>query len=142
MADLVRPRLEWKNRIERGLEGDGLCLRCQPILDLATNEIVSAEVLVRMEGAEGDVLPAQFLGVAERAGLAPAVDMWVLEHSIAALAAMRALQPDFQLEVNLSGHSIGHVAIEHTIVNALKTHQVSPHALVLEITETTAVADI
>ncbi len=135
-------RLEWKNRIEKALEGDGFCLRFQPILDLSTNQIASAEVLLRMEDPDGDILPAQFLGVAERAGLAPAVDIWVLEHSIAALAAMRALQPNFQLEVNLSGHSIGDVAIEHTIVNALETHQVSPHALVLEITETTAVADV
>ena len=58
------------------------------------------------------------------------------------LADLRRLAPDFQLEVNLSGHSIGHPRIESTIFDSLARHAVDPSALILEITETAAVADV
>ena len=50
--------------------------------------------------------------------------------------------PEFEFEVNLSGHSIGNPAIEHTIVSSLAAHGVDPSALIMEITETAAVADV
>ena len=51
--------------------------------------------------------------IAERAGLMPQVDAWVVDHSLELLARLRRdHDPDFRLEVNLSGHSIGKPEIE------------------------------
>jgi EAL domain-containing protein (putative c-di-GMP-specific phosphodiesterase class I) len=73
----------------------------------------------------------------------PQVDAWVVEHSLAMLARIRAAHdPEFALEVNLSGHSIGNPEIEQAITTSLATHGVDPSALILEITETAAVADV
>ncbi len=58
------------------------------------------------------------------------------------LARLREIDPEFELEVNLSGHSIGHPDIERTIRDSLARHGVDPSALILEITETAAVADV
>ena len=73
----------------------------------------------------------------------PQVDAWVVEKSLELLARMRRdHDPSFEFEVNLSGHSIGNPDIERAIVGSLATHGVDPAALILEITETAAVADV
>ncbi|WP_426245054.1 EAL domain-containing protein [Nocardioides sp. LHG3406-4] len=135
-------RLQWKGRIEQALENDDFALYLQPILDLHSNKIHSAEVLLRLCDTDEVVLPGRFLYIAERAGLAPSVDSWVIDKSVAMLARLRQVAPEFQLEVNLSGHSIGNPVIETAICQALARHSVVPSALILEITETAAVADV
>lgn len=135
-------RLQWKGRIEQALENDSFALHLQPILDLATGKVGSAEVLLRLDDADELILPSRFLYIAERAGLMPAVDEWVLGRSIAMLARLRDTWPDFQLEVNLSGLSIGNPDVERIIVDGLTGHDVDPSGLILEITETAAVADV
>ncbi len=135
-------RLQWRTRIERALENDSFALHLQPIVDLGTNRIGSAEVLLRLDDSDELVPPSRFLPIAERSGLARHIDAWVVENSIAMLARIQRIQPGFTLEVNLSGHSIGDPAIEHAIVDSLATHRVHPSSVVLEITETAAVADV
>ncbi|MGI8645981.1 MAG: diguanylate cyclase, partial [Nocardioides sp.] len=78
-------RLQWKGRIERALENDDFALHLQPILDLRTGGVHSAEVLLRLHGTDELVLPSRFLYIAEHSGLVPAVDRWVIEHSVALL---------------------------------------------------------
>jgi diguanylate cyclase (GGDEF)-like protein/PAS domain S-box-containing protein len=145
--DSARPprsgaRLQWKSRIERALDTDGFELHLQPIQDLRTNRIHSAEALIRMRDGDTLIPPSRFLYIAERAGLVPDVDSWVVKNGVEMLADLRVLDPDFRLEVNLSGHSIGHPDTERVIVESLRKHDVDPAALILEITETAAVADV
>lgn len=143
----VRPpesavRLEWQARIEDALERDDFVLLLQPVVDLRTDRIGAAEVLMRLRDGDRLVPAAQFLDVAERTGLVPRIDDWVVRHSIAALARLRRLDPEFRIELNLSGRSIGDPAVEQSILRSLAEHDVDPAALVLEITETAAVADL
>jgi diguanylate cyclase (GGDEF)-like protein/PAS domain S-box-containing protein len=135
-------RLQWQSRIEEALERDRFELHLQPIMNLANDRISSAEVLLRLRDEDELVPPSRFVYIAERTGLMPQVDAWVVEHSLAMLARLREIDPEFELEVNLSGHSIGHPDIERTIRESLARHDVDPSALILEITETAAVADV
>ena len=135
-------RLLWQSRIEEALETDRFELHLQPIMDLSDDRIGAAEVLLRLREQDELVPPARFIYIAERTGLMPQVDAWVIAHSVEMLARIRRLDPDFRLEVNLSGHSIGHPEIESTIVESLRRHDVPPSSLILEITETAAVADV
>ncbi len=135
-------RLQWQSRIEEAIEKDRFELHLQPIMSLAHDRITSAEVLLRLRDEDELVPPSRFVYIAERTGLMPQVDAWVVEHSLAILARLREIDPTFELEVNLSGHSIGHPDIESTIRDSLERHAVDPSALILEITETAAVADV
>ncbi|WP_310529406.1 EAL domain-containing protein [Nocardioides sp.] len=135
-------RLQWQARIEEALANDTFELHLQPIISLATNTVTAAEVLLRMSLDGQLVAPGRFLPVAERVGLMPEVDAWVLRNSIPLLARLRRFQPDLSIEVNLSGLSIGLPVIEETIRASLLLHDVEPGALILEITETAAVADV
>ena len=138
----LESRLRWKEQIETALEQDLFELHLQPILELRTNRVRSAEALLRLRSEGSVIAPAEFLEVAERTGLIEAVDVWVIEHAVALLARLRSLDPAFELEVNLSGHSIGDPRIEQAIRDALARHEVDASGLVLEITETAAVRDI
>ena len=113
-------RLEWKARLERAIENDAFVLHLQPILDLSSGRVASAEALIRLDDAAELVAAGEFIDIAERAGLMATLDAWVIEHSIEMLAQLRVHAPDFRLAVNLSGLSIGDLRIEEAIVAALR----------------------
>lgn len=136
-------RLHWQSRIEEALEEDRFELHLQPIMNIANGRISSAEVLLRLRGDDELVPPARFIYIAERVGLMPQVDAWVIDKSLELLARLRREHdPEFEFEVNLSGHSIGNPEIERAIITSLATYDVDPSALILEITETAAVGDV
>ena len=135
-------RMEWKARIEAALENDDFELYLQPLLHLDTGRVTSAEALIRLVDRDVPVSPGAFIGVAERAGLAPAVDDWVVRHGVELLRRLLEVDPAMRLAVNLSAHSIGDPAIALTLEHALRARGVDPGHLTVEVTETAAVADV
>jgi diguanylate cyclase (GGDEF)-like protein/PAS domain S-box-containing protein len=98
----AKARLTWVERIENALKEDGYLLEAQPIRDLASGEISQYELLIRMRGSDGDVIPpAAFLYVAERFGMIGGIDAWVAGQAIDLIAAQREAGNDVRLEVNL-----------------------------------------
>ncbi|UPG87177.1 EAL domain-containing protein [Luteibacter aegosomatis] len=83
-ADAEREQY-WLDLVREALAEDGLRLYHQQIISLQDAAGEFYEILVRMRGPKGDVLPSYFLPVAERNGLLPAIDRWVLGHAIDAL---------------------------------------------------------
>jgi EAL domain-containing protein (putative c-di-GMP-specific phosphodiesterase class I) len=135
-------RMAWSERIQQAIDNDEFVLQLQPILDVRTGRITSAEALIRLGDGDDLVMPDRFLYIAERTGEIIDIDRWVINRSIALLADIQQTHPDFQLEVNLSGKSIGSALIETAITDSLLRHGADPTGLVLEITETAAVAHI
>ncbi|SEO60407.1 PAS domain S-box-containing protein/diguanylate cyclase (GGDEF) domain-containing protein [Luteibacter sp. UNC138MFCol5.1] len=84
-ADAEREQY-WLDLVREALAQDGLRLYHQQIISLQDAAGEFYEILVRMRGPKGDVLPSYFFPVAERNGLLPAIDRWVLGHAIDALA--------------------------------------------------------
>jgi diguanylate cyclase (GGDEF)-like protein/PAS domain S-box-containing protein len=83
-ADAEREQY-WLDLVREALAQDGLRLYHQQIISLQDAAGEYYEILVRMRGPKGDVLPSYFFPVAERNGLLPAIDRWVLGHAIDAL---------------------------------------------------------
>lgn len=135
----TQARLKWTARIEHAIDEDGFVLVAQPILDLHSDEVHQHELLVRMRGDDGELIPpVAFLGVAERFGLIGELDAWVVEHAITLLAE----HPQLQLEVNISGKSLGDQKLLSHIDWCLREHPIDPTHLIFEVTETAAVSDI
>lgn len=135
-------RLAWSTRIATALENDDFELHLQPILDVRRGVVVGAEALLRLADGPDLVYPDRFLYVAERTGLIVELDQWVLRRCVAMLADLQRRVPGFRLEVNVSGKSIGNVDLERALVESLEASGADPTGLVLEITETSAVADV
>ena len=81
LADATRERigLTWVERIRRALEEDRMVLFGQPIYDLAEKRVSQIELLLRMRGEDGELIPpGSFLPTAERFGLIQQIDSWVV----------------------------------------------------------------
>ena len=139
--DPIRARVSWLERIRGALADDRLVLHAQPIRNLRTGEIGHHELLLRMLGDDGELIPpAAFLPLAERFGLTREIDAWVTSSAIDLLAA----DPDDHraLEVNLAGPSLNDSSLLHLVEERLARLHVDPRRLIFEVTETAAVANI
>jgi diguanylate cyclase (GGDEF)-like protein/PAS domain S-box-containing protein len=139
----IKAHMNWMERIGRALQDGAFVLHAQPVIDLARREIVWHEVLLRMVGAQGELIPpGTFLYIAERFGLDKAIDRWVLTETIRTMARRQADGHATKLSVNLSGASVGDPDLLAAIERELRTGALDPGTLILEITERAAVADI
>lgn len=101
------------------------------------------ELLLRMVDERGEVIPpAAFIGIAERFDLMQDIDRWVVARAIRLMAEQKATGRELIFEVNISGSSTGDHELLTIIERELAESGVDPVNLVLEVTETTAVANI
>ncbi|HVC31063.1 MAG TPA: EAL domain-containing protein, partial [Steroidobacteraceae bacterium] len=134
--------LTWEHRLRDALERDRFVLHAQPIRDLRRGD-VQYELLLRLTSEHGGlVLPDAFMGVAERSGLIRAIDRWVVRQAIRLIAAHQRSGRRLCLEVNLSGKAFADAELLPLIEGELSSSGIDPALLVLEITETAAIADI
>jgi diguanylate cyclase (GGDEF)-like protein/PAS domain S-box-containing protein len=142
-ASRMKARITWAERIREALEEDRFTLYAQPIVDLSDGEVRQHELLLRMIDERGEVIPpAAFIGVAERFDLMQDIDRWVVARAIRLMGEQKAAGRDLVFEVNISGSSTGDPELLTIIEHALEETGVDPVNLVLEVTETTAVANI
>ena len=129
--------VNWVRRIREAIDHDRVVLHSQPIIALATGDVVQHELLLRMLDPGGDlILPLAFLPAAEKYGLIEELDAWVISQAVKFAARGEIV------EVNLSGASIGDVKIVAHIERELGQHGVDPAKLVFEITETALMEDV
>jgi diguanylate cyclase (GGDEF)-like protein/PAS domain S-box-containing protein len=135
--------LLWTERVKTALEEDLFVVHCQPVVHLSDGPGARYELLVRMAGENGDLVsPGAFLPVAERFGLAPDIDAWMVRRAVDLIDAERTAGRKLVLEVNVSARSIGRPEFSMAIERAVEEASVDPSSLVLEITEKTAIANM
>ncbi len=133
----------WSRRIKKAIEKDLFVLACQPIVNTATREVESYEVLIRMVDEHNElIMPSGFLSAAERFGLSAEIDKWVIRHAIASLSRQRTRSPHLRYAINLSGRTLTAPDICELIHRNLKETGLDPSALTFEVTETVAIADM
>ncbi len=138
-------QVQWTTRIEQALDDNLFELYAQRIDALGDRtEGLHAEVLLRMRGSDGGLIPpGSFLPAAERFHLASRIDRWVLRHSVAWLCSIPSLEMIENLSVNLSGQSVGDRSFHQWALQVLS--EAGPDIcsrLCLEITETAAVTHL
>jgi PAS domain S-box-containing protein len=134
--DALRSKVEWSFRIRNAIENDRLVLHSQPIVELPSGRVMQEELLVRMLGDHDElIMPDEFLPPAERFGLAPAIDRWVIARA-AEIARER------RVEVNLSAQSVGDPNLPDFVEARLAEAGAAASNLVFEITETAAAEDL
>ena len=114
----------------------GLYMVYQPILDVKKNKFNHFEALIRLANTElGYIGPAEFIPIAENAGLANAIDNFVFEETCSFLKR----NPDVEiLEINISCAEFFNNPSSRYI-NTIKKYGIDPSRICLEITETVAV---
>lgn len=132
MARQVERRRAIELDLRHAIETDMLCLNYQPIISCDTGEIVGLEALLRWRHPlHGEMSPADFIPIAENAGLLPSLGEWVLSHAMADWKRW----PHLEISVNLSPVQFRHVDLEPTLRKLIAQYDVDPRRFVLEITE-------
>ena len=128
--------ISWLGEIRRAFEDDRFELHAQPIIDLATGQIVQRELLIRMRGTDGSLIPpGDFLPAAEKHGAIRDIDRWVIARGADLVAT------GIDVEINISAGSIGDPGLIADIEQELERTGADPSRLVFEITETALIED-
>jgi diguanylate cyclase (GGDEF)-like protein len=136
-------KLNIERCLRRSLEQYPFSLHYQPIRSAETSEVVAVEALLRWNDAElGAVGPAEFIPVAEEAGLIAPLGEWVLRTACMQVQAWRdAGYRPLRMCVNVSGIQIRHPAWVARVAGILADTGLTSAALELEITESTILHD-
>jgi diguanylate cyclase (GGDEF)-like protein/PAS domain S-box-containing protein len=138
--------MHWLAQINEALTQNRFVLYCQPLLSVSGSGRRQAEVLARMLDPESRLIVAsQFIPHAERYGLMPRLDRWVVRKALALLGGLYAQGRGEEagvLAINLSGTTLSDPTMAQFIRDEIRASGVPPSALCFEITETAAVSSL
>ncbi|MCB1995897.1 MAG: ammonium transporter [Burkholderiaceae bacterium] len=141
-----RGQMQWVARLQAALDEDRLRLYVQPVLPLHDGPEAGThqEILVRLEEDVQIVPPGAFLPAAERYGLMPRIDQWVVDNTLAWLGDRwrQSGRLDGVWAINLSGASLSDERFRERLRTRLEQAKLPPGVLCFEITETAAVAQL
>jgi diguanylate cyclase (GGDEF)-like protein len=135
-------RLTWQERIASALDQGLFQLHFQGVYHAADRRLSHLEALVRMRDEANPaevIMPGHFIAVAEKTGQVVSIDRWVIQEAARRLAGAQDLPA---IAVNISGRSIDDPLMPQFIADTLRAAGVAPQRLIVELTETAAVADL
>jgi len=143
MSHRAFERLALEGSLRRALEQKEFVIYYQPQVNMATQELLGMEALLRWQHPElGLLAPADFLALLEETGLIIAVGDWVLRSACEqARAWCNAGLAPVRVAVNLSGHQLRQANFCATVTQLLKTYHLPNGCLELEITENVLMQD-
>jgi len=137
-------RVNLENDLRHALANGDFRLHYQPKVDGISRRVVASEALIRWSHpTRGNVSPAFFIPVAERAGLIGAIGDWALNEACRQMRLWLDLGLDFGcVSVNLSPAQFQDANLKHKVERALKQFNLPPSVLELEITETMMATEV
>jgi diguanylate cyclase (GGDEF)-like protein len=119
-----------------------LKLHIQPQIALSSRQVLAGEVLVRWHHPRRGLLgPTEFLELAEQMGVIYPLTQWVLEKAVMTLAELAAQEIHCKIAVNISSKDLLQDELVDSIELLLKRYRVQASQLVLELKESTLVAE-
>ena len=157
--------LGWSVRLEEALRGDKFALCFQPIvplkgieleppnsgykdlwlrqLDRNPDALALFEVLIRLKDIRGELIsPHAFLPAAERFGLMPEIDRWMIDHALSALREVRNAPRPIALTLNISAQTLEKGGLAEFVTGKIVEYDINPAHLVFEITESHSITDL
>jgi diguanylate cyclase (GGDEF)-like protein len=132
-------RLSIERELQLAVREQGLSLHYQPIVDLRTGAVPGVEALARwVHPARGIIRAADFIPVAETAGLSVPIGQWVLREACAQAARWRMAFPrraPLKVFANVSPSEVTHPMFLETVRSAVAEASLAPGILMLELTE-------
>ena len=136
----MRDRRLLEQDLRRAIPQGELSLVYQPQKDIRTGNVVGFEALLRWHHpVRGEILPNDFIPMAEETGLIFQVGEWVLRSACREAATWK--QP-LTVAVNVSARQIHSELFATTLHNILFETKLPPQNLELEITESTLIRDL
>lgn len=140
----AQQRIEISSGLRLALENNEMSLVFQPIVRLEDKTISGVEALLRWDSPKGPVSPGVFIPVAEMTGSIVAIGQWVFEKVCEAQRRWRDILGERApyITFNLSARQLDDGNLVRRFTEILERTGADPLRLVLEITETSLMADI
>jgi len=143
--DLMRRRreMQWAARINNALEEGRFEIFRQTILPLQRTETgAHYELLLRMRDEAGKIVtPDNFITAAERYGITPQIDRWVIDNAFRWLVSEADEREKLAMcSINLSGQSLGDDKFLPYVIDQFHRSGLDASKICFEITETAAIA--
>ena len=145
----AKRRLATASALHRALERDEFVVHYQPVVDLTTGAMVSAEALVRWRHPQhGLVTPDGFISLAEETGLIVPIGARVLQQACVDLADWQRIKTSsgsgstLSVAVNLSVRQMLAPGMADLVADVLSRTGVNPGDLCLELTESVFMEDV
>lgn len=135
----INDEMQWVGTITKAFEAHRFILyRQQKVALLDENGTLHYEILLRMRGEDGTVIsPGEFLPAAERYGLAPSFDRWVIRNFFAYLDTHP--EDNASYAINLSGRSLSDSSTAEFILDEIGQYTFDPSRVSFEVTESAAI---
>lgn len=140
MGEAAARTLVIHRSLAEALDNNNLSLQFQPKFRGPNREIAGAEALLRWEHPElGEILPTEFIPVAERTGLIIAIGNWVIRQVCRQIRQWKeAMVPIVKIAINLSQEQLLNVEYVDQVLEITAAEGVEPELIMFEITESVA----
>ncbi len=133
----------WQEQIQEALQEGNFSLYFQPIVGLHGVEQQIYDVMIRMKGADGELIEAStFINHIHNSELMTGIDEWVIPQALAQLAEHRKEYPKTRFFLKLSKQTLNKADVIEWLNSTLSEHSIDGSALVLEISETVALENL
>jgi diguanylate cyclase (GGDEF)-like protein len=134
------------HRLREAMQEDRLTLFAQRIMPLhSRNQVGGYELLLRpLDQPHENHAPGALLAAALRSGLAPELDLWVINHAICAARPYLSelLAANVSLSINLAGPSLTDDGFLERLRALISRSGLPPGLLMFEVTETVALLSL
>jgi diguanylate cyclase (GGDEF)-like protein/PAS domain S-box-containing protein len=145
MHSRAEDRLKLEKDLRAAFDRNEFRVYYQPIVQLETKRIIGFEALVRWHHPEqGVISPYKFIEAAEDMGLLVSIGQWVIWQACKQVCAWQSRYQQagtLSLTLNLSDKQFAHKNLVSDVRAAVQETGIVPDSVVLEITESVAMAD-
>jgi diguanylate cyclase (GGDEF)-like protein len=135
-------RLALLGELRRAIDQQQLLLHYQPKIDAHTSQVLGVEALVRWQHpTHGLIPPGDFIPLAERTGLIGPLTHYVLDAALQQCHDWRQDGHELPVAVNISARRLLDLDFPDEVAGLLTHWRVPARLLVVEITESTIMAD-
>lgn len=135
-------RVEMEIKLRQAIENNSLAIYLQPKYDFNSDEVFSAESLVRMFDENGNVIgPDEFIPLAEETGLIHQLGKQVLQKSCEFIARCNEHGQRFKVAVNVAAKQLANPGFADEVADIIKTTGIEASSIELEVTESALMHD-
>ncbi|MCB9898918.1 MAG: EAL domain-containing protein [Planctomycetes bacterium] len=131
-----------REAIEHAIAHDEFVLHYQPLVNMRSGHVCTAEALVRWDHPDyGRLDPGRFIPEVESTGMIGRLTMWVVRNALHQYRVWEDEGWSFEIAVNVAAEELRERTFVDEMLAAVHEAGVSPRRLVLEITESQTIAD-
>jgi diguanylate cyclase (GGDEF)-like protein/PAS domain S-box-containing protein len=137
LTESIQQRFNIETELRRAIENNEIYLEYQPIVDIASKQVMGLETLCRWNSRKlGVVSPIVFIQIAEETGMIVELGHWIMREAFRAARLINTqLKQPVSVSVNLSARQFFEIDLVYQVGHLLQEQQCNPAWIKFEITE-------